>query len=128
MITRIQAIGGAIAIVFGAFVLNAFGYAGDLATSAGSIAVQDASVSFSGSTFMNCRVASVGIYSGSLGSTSVYGGALAVLQSLQLVEVVFGVITSTIVPSLAGFNFTFDAFKQGTIVCSSDAHWYVTGL
>ena len=119
MITRIQAIGGAIAIVFGAFVLNAFESFSIPAASAGSIVVQDASVSFSGSTFMNCRVASVGIYSGSLGSTSVYGGALAVLQSLQLVEVVFGVITSTIVPSLVGFNFTFDAFNSSFIACSA---------
>jgi hypothetical protein len=117
-VTREQAMGGAVAIVAGAFVYSTsrenFGQ-----SSFGSTYMQDCRVAVSGSSFTDCEA--VSLTSGpALGTASVYGGALSVLHSPQVST--FVVETSPLPPTqaeLAGFNVTFFVSRCSFSACSA---------
>jgi hypothetical protein len=101
-----QAIGGGIAIVVGASLFNFAGVSAQ--TSSGSTSLQNSSISMTRSRFDNCVAESFtgGTSSGALGPASVYGGGLAILQSIQMYEFVEGLMTSTVSFDLRGSEST----------------------
>jgi hypothetical protein len=120
-VTREQAMGGAVAIVAGAFVYNSLSYlfAGltDL-TSFGTTSMQDSRVAVTGSSFTDCEAVS---FTGgpALGTASVYGGALSLLHSPQVSAFSMGVLQPLKMPKLAGFNVTFSVSSCSFTACSA---------
>ena len=121
-LTRKQAFGGAIAVIVGAYVFNSFGsvIVTVLETKAQNTSVQDFSIVLSRSTFTGCDASSktIGTASSSLGSISVYGGALAVLHSPQVSAFTGGSQSPADAVVDSGFNFTFEASHSTFISCS----------
>jgi hypothetical protein len=102
-----QAIGGGIAIVVGASLFNSAGVSAQ--TSSGSTSLQNSRIAVTRSRFHNCVAESFtggASSSGALGPASVYGGALAILQSIQMYEFLEGLMTSTVSFDLSGFEST----------------------
>jgi len=81
-----EALGGGVAVVVGSFVFSSVGPFGDLKTSVSGSYVRSSGILLAQNRFSDCTVTSSneGADSGSLGSSSVYGGALAVIQSPQM--------------------------------------------
>lgn len=72
-----QALGGAVALVVGAYVLVSSGIDSHSSTSTGVTTIQDSFITIDGSSFTNCSAVAftVGFASGSLGASSVYWAA-----------------------------------------------------
>ncbi len=118
-----NAIGGALAIVAGAFVYSFYlGETSDI--SWGTTTVQDSRIAVTGSSFTNCTAVSFtgGPTSSSIGTTSVYGGAVSLLHSPQ-VSIFGGTSIPALQPpqalQLAGFNVTFSILSCSFIACSA---------
>jgi hypothetical protein len=113
-----QAIGGAVAIVVGAFVYLKNPHNYDL--SLGNAYFQDSYIAITDSSFTNCKAASFtsGPASSSLGSTSVYGGAVSLLHSPQVSTFYRTVLQPPEALKLAGFNVTFFILSSSFTACS----------
>jgi hypothetical protein len=85
----LQAFGGGIAVVVGPFVFNSVGPRGFLKTIVGNSSLQNSFFALIQSQFNNCSVKSStnGPQSGALGTSSVYGGAVAIIQAPQIFRV-----------------------------------------
>jgi hypothetical protein len=116
-VTLEQAMGGAVAIVAGAFVYNTM-LTGSSPTVFGTTSMQDCRVSVSGSSFTHCEAVS---FTGgpALGTASVYGGALSLLHSPQVSTSIGGVLQPPQAPKLAGFNVTFYISSCSFTACSA---------
>ncbi len=92
----------------GAFSFNSIGPRSYIETLFGSTSVQNSRFSLTRGHFNNCSADSYtgGAASGSLGSVSVYGGAFALLQSLQVSEFSEGLLSPPRSMNLIGFNLT----------------------
>ena len=92
----------------GAFSFNSIGPRSNIYTIFGGTSVQNSHFSLMHGLFNNCSADSYtgGAASGSLGSVSVYGGAFAVLQSLQVSEFSEGLLSPPRSMNLTGFNLT----------------------
>jgi hypothetical protein len=117
-----QVIGGAVAVVAGAFVYNVQGLSNYRHSFIGNTTVQDSRIAVTGSSFTNCKAVSYtgGPTSSSLGDTSVYGGALSVLHSPQ-VSIYRGTSLQpyNIVLLLAGINLTLFISSSSFNACSA---------
>jgi len=118
---REQAVGGAVAIVVGAFVYNSPGTELDsYETSFMNTTVQHSQIAVTRSSFTNCSAVSFsgGPTSSSFGTASVYGGALSVLHSPQVST--FPGINLLLPPPalrLAGLNLTFFILSSNFTAC-----------
>jgi hypothetical protein len=85
-------------VVVGATLSNFVGVKSVAQTSPGSTSFQNSRIALAQSRFDKCVAESFtgGTSSAALGSASVYGGAFAILQSIQMYEFVDGLMTSTI--------------------------------
>jgi hypothetical protein len=127
-VTCTQAIGGAVSIVVGAFFYNSvFNTFGSLFQNAGATSVQDSRIAFSGTSLSNCSAVSFSDGSAA-GSSSVYGGAVAVLHAPQVSLFRSGVLASwgdnfvvPTAPILTGFNFSLLILNSNFSLC-----WAVT--
>jgi hypothetical protein len=123
MLKLTQAVGGAVAIVVGAYIFNSLGPLGSETTTIGTTSLQNSHISFAENFFAKCSVVSFtgGSESSSLGTSSVYGGALAILQSPQVSVFRGGSLMSSRVIDLTGFNFTVMILNS-----SFDKSWVLT--
>ena len=114
--------GGAVAIVAGAFVYNTgprvLNSKQPSQTSLGATSMQDCRVAVTGSSFTDCEAVS---FTGgpALGTASVYGGALSLLHSPQASSFKGGVLQPPQAPKLAGFNVTFFISSCSFTACSA---------
>jgi hypothetical protein len=118
-VTREQAMGGAVAIVAGAFVYNSMSYSYvTYPTSVGSTYLQDCRVAVTGSSFTDCKA---GSFTGgpAVGTASVYGGALSLLHSPQVSTFINNFWPPSQAPKLAGFNATFSISSCSFTACSA---------
>jgi hypothetical protein len=117
-VTRVQAIGGAVAVVVGVYMFNSYGPASpDLSVSSGRISVQDSVVEFSRNRVTNCTA--VSLTDSSLGPSSVFGGAFAILHSPQVSNFRQGLLLPSVgVLGASGFNVTVLISKSYFVQCS----------
>ncbi len=116
-VTRVQAIGGAVAVVVGVYMTNSFGPGGSGRVSSGEISVHDSVVEFSRNRVTNCTAVSV--TDSSLGSSSVFGGAFAMLHSPQVSNFRQGLsLPSAGVLGVSGSNVTVLISKSRFFQCS----------
>jgi hypothetical protein len=117
-VTRVQAIGGAVAVVVGVYMVNSYGPASpDLSFSSGRISVQDSVVECSRIMVANCTA--VSLTDSSLGSSSVFGGAFAILHSPQVSNFRQGILLPSVgVLGASGFNVTVLISKSHFFQCS----------
>jgi hypothetical protein len=110
--------GGAVAIVAGAFVINSMNFNPAFPTSFGTTSMQDCRVAVTGSSFTDCEAVS---FTGgpALGTASVYGGALSLLHSPQVSTFIGGVLQPPQAPKLVGFNVTFSISSCSFTACSA---------
>ncbi len=97
--------GGAIAVVLGTFMSNSNGLTQSRRKKVtfGKISLQDSVVEFNRNRVENCTA--VSLTDISLGSSSVYGGAFAIIHSARVFNLVLGVLLPLIKePDIAGFN------------------------
>ncbi len=122
-----QAIGGAVAIIVGAFLYNRPANVGNYRTSFGATTVQDSRIAVTGSSFVNCEAISCTggptlsertLGTTSLGTTSVYGGALSVLHSPQVSTFRGTMLWPPQALKLAGFNLTLFIMSCNFFACS----------
>jgi hypothetical protein len=117
-----QAYGGGVAIVVGTYIFNSKGPRGlRFTTITGTTTVRNTRITLNQNWFANCSAISFtgGISSSSTGSSSVYGGAFALLHSPQLSEFVGG----SLLPSfraliLTGTNVTVRILNSNFFECS----------
>ena len=113
--------GGGIAVIVGAFLFNSIGLGQTSIrrTFAGDTSVQNSNIILTQSVFSDCLAESTtaGPESGSLGTSSVYGGAFAILHSPQLSEFRNGLLSSPSSTNLVGFNFTVIISNSNFIEC-----------
>jgi hypothetical protein len=119
----VQALGGGVAVVVGSFVFNSAGDQVRLNTSVGKSSVSSSRILFAKNQFSNCAVTSSteGAGSGSLGSSSVYGGALAVIQSPQLALFNNGLFSPESPAASGGGDFTVFISDSNFSSCSATA-------
>lgn len=124
-----QAIGGAVAVVAGAFVYNRPASLGNYRTSFGTTAIQDSRIAVTGSSFVKCEAISFTggptssphertLGTTSLGTTSVYGGALSVLHSPQVSTFRGTMLWPIQALKLGGFNVTLFIVGCSFSACS----------
>jgi hypothetical protein len=83
----------------------------------GKISVQDSVVEFNRNRVENCSA--VSLTDISLGSSSVFGGALAIVHSAQVFNLVLGVLLPSITePDVAGFNLSVLILNCSFLQCS----------
>jgi hypothetical protein len=117
-----QAFGGGVAIVVGAFLFNSNGPLSDPPkTTFGVTFVQHSHVALIHVHFSDCSVSSFtrGAASGSLGSSSIYGGAFALIQSLQVNVFREGLLSTQNLINSTGFNLTVIIFKSNFSGCAA---------
>ncbi len=115
--TRAQAIGGAVAVVVGVYMSNFFGPLSSGLVSSGGISVHDSVVEFSRNRVTNCTA--VSLTDSSLGPSSVFGGAFAVIHSPQVSNFRQGLLLpSTGVLGVSGSNVTVLISKSRFFQCS----------
>jgi hypothetical protein len=85
-----QAVGGAVAVAVGTYILNSAGSGSTKSVSFGRISVRDSHVAVTQSIFSNCSVSS--LTDSSQGSSSVFGGAFALLHSPQVSDFILGLL------------------------------------
>jgi hypothetical protein len=117
-VTRVQAIGGAVAVVVSVYLVNFYGPASpDLSVSSGQISVQDSVVECSRIMVANCTA--VSLTDSSLGPSSVFGGAFAILHSPQVSNFRQGLLLPSVgVLGASGFNVTVLISKSHFFQCS----------
>lgn len=114
-----QALGGAVAVVMGTFMSNSNGpiKSGQKKVTFGKISVQDSVVEFNRNRVENCSA--VSLTDISLGSSSAFGGALAIVHSAQVFNLVLGVLLPSIKePDVAGFNLSVLILNCSFLQCS----------
>jgi hypothetical protein len=116
-----QAIGGAVAIVVGAYIFNSQGSNGFISTIFDTTIVQHSHVVVTESVFAYCSATSFtgGSSSASLGVSSVFGGALALLHAAQVSEFIGGSLLLPKAPILAGTNLTVLISNSNFFECSA---------
>ncbi len=118
--TRVQAIGGAVAVVVGVYMTNSYGRLSPDSlgpVSFGRIIVHDSVVELSRNMVTNCTA--VSLTDSSLGSSSVFGGAFAVLHSAQVSNFRQGLLLPSVgVLGTSGFNVTVLISKSHFLQCS----------
>ena len=112
------------AIVVGAYIFNSVGPIGSLATTTGTTTVQNSHIALNDNRFTRCSAASYtgGSESGSLGTSSVYGGAFALLQMPQVSEFTGGSLKSLRAMNLTGFNLTVMILNSSFASCSASTN------
>jgi len=107
-----------VAIVAGAFVFNSFAGA---YPSIGTTSMQDSQVAVTSSSFTDCAAISFtgGPASSSIGTVSVYGGAISLLHAPQVSAFFHNVLQPHQAPKLAGFNVTFSISSCSFTACSA---------
>ena len=114
-----QAVGGAVAVAVGICMMNLVGAAStNDEFSFGIISVRNSHVAMTQSSFTNCSATS--LTGTSQGSSSVYGGAFAVLHSPQVSNFIVGLLQPSM-PGLyaTGFNLTVLISKSNFSRCSA---------
>ena len=112
----VQAIGGAVAVVVGVHMMNSAGTLSLVDSSFGSTSVTNSVVVFNRSRVTNGTAVSV--TDNSLGSSSVFGGAFAILQSPQVSNFMNGVLLPSVGGRASGFNFTVLISNSHFLACS----------
>jgi hypothetical protein len=117
-VTRVQAIGGAVAVVVGVYMVNSYGpLSPELSVSSGRISVHNSVVEFSRNRVTNCTA--VSLTDSSLGPSSVFGGAFAILHSPQVSNFRQGLLLPSVgVLGVSGFNVTVLLSKSHFFQCS----------
>jgi hypothetical protein len=116
-VTRVQAIGGAVAVVVSSYITNFIGPVSSGPVSFGRISVQDSFVEISRNRVTNCTAAS--LTESSLGTSSVVGGAFAILHSPQVSNFRQGLLLSSVgVHGASGSNVTVLISKSHFLQCS----------
>jgi hypothetical protein len=116
-----QAFGGGLAIVVGPYVFNSKGPRGLLfATITGITTVRNTRITLNQTWFANCSAISFtgGSSSSSVGSSSVYGGAFALLHSPQLSEFVAGSLLPPRALTMTGNNVIVHILNSNFFECS----------
>jgi len=118
-----QALGGGVAVVAGSFVFSSVGPRGKLNTSVGESSVRSSQIFITQNQFAMCAVTSTaeGANSGSLGSSSVYGGALAVVQSPQVALFLNGLLSPESTAASSGDDFAVSISDSNFSSCSAAA-------
>jgi len=100
---------------------NSKGPIGVLKTATGAISVQNSRIFLNTVSFVNCSAVSLtGVSaSGSFGTSSVYGGAFALLHSPQVSEFSDGSLEPPKVPTLTGSNLTVIILNSSFDNCSA---------
>ncbi len=114
--TLVQAIGGAVAVVVGLYMMNSAGMLSSGDVSFGNTSITNSLVVFNRSRVTNCTAVSV--TDNSLGSSSVFGGAFAILHSPQVSNFLTGVLLPSVGVRASGFNFTVLISKSHFLACS----------
>ncbi len=115
--TRVQAIGGAVAVVVGVYMMNSFGTVSSGRVSFGNTSITNSVVVFNRNRVTDCTAVSV--TDNSLGSSSVFGGAFAILHSPQVSNFRTGVLQPSVgVRDANGFNFTVLIRESHFFECS----------
>ena len=108
-VTREQAMGGAVAVVAGAFIYNTMlsNPGSSIPFAFGNTSMQDCHVAVTGSSFTDCKAVS---FTGgpAVGTASVYGGALSLLHSPQVSTFFNNVMQPPQALKLAGSNIIRD--------------------
>ena len=112
----VQAIGGAVAVVVGVYMMNSFGTFSSGGVSFGNTSITNSVVVFNRNRAINCTAVSV--TDNSLGSSSVFGGAFAILHSPQVSNFRSGVLQPSVGVRVSGFNFTVLISKSHFSACS----------
>jgi hypothetical protein len=117
----VQVIGGAVAVFVGAFVFNFGSLAVQSTTYADATIVRDSDITLAGNAFLNCSSISltVGLFSGSFGSSSVYGGAFAILQSAKVFQFTSGLMSPPPALILSGTSLTVKVLNSTFSDCSA---------
>jgi hypothetical protein len=116
-VTRVQAIGGAVAVVVGVYMTNFYGPLSSGRVSSGGISVRDSVVEFSRIMVTNCTA--ISLTDSCLGSSSVFGGAFAVLHSAQVSNFMTGLLLpSSGVLGASGSNVTVLISNSHFLQCS----------
>jgi hypothetical protein len=100
----VQAIGGSVAFVVGVFVLNSIGQASSGNVSLGQIALKNSMIVLTQIRHTNCSAESLTVCS--LGTSSVFGGAVAILHSSQVSNFRIGLLLPSAQSDLMGSNLT----------------------
>jgi hypothetical protein len=119
-VTFVQAVGGAVAVVAGVFMTRFIGQASSGSCSLGRIFFEDSRIIMARSLFTNCAAES--LTDSSLGSSSVFGGAFALLHSPQVSNFEIGLLMPTKTPAVTGFNLTVLVSKSSFILCSASSN------
>lgn len=120
-----QAVGGGVAVIVGAYLFSSNGPISGRSrpprTTFGITSVQDSRVYLTHIQFSNCSVSSFtgGAASGSLGSSSVYGGAFAIIQSPHVSEFREGVLSAPRPMNSTGMNLTVSILESQFIECTA---------
>jgi hypothetical protein len=117
----LQAHGGAIAVVVGAYIFNAAESSTvSYTTIAGANAIHKSRITMSNVTFSHCSVISLttGSTSGSVGSSSVYGGAFALLHKTHVSEFASGLLSSPQPPGVNGLGLTVSILNSTFLNCA----------
>lgn len=118
--TLAQAIGGAVAVVVGVYMMNSVGHLNDYKASpdVASINFEDSHIAVIQCKFTNCSATS--LTDSSMGTSSVYGGALALLQSRQLSSFRQGLLVSSgILRGMIGSNVSAIVLQSSFLLCSA---------
>lgn len=117
----IQAAGGGFAIVAGVTLFNSAGDAVAPGTSFGETSVRDSRVVMTYSQFSDCTADSYtgGPTSGSLGTSSVYGGAFAIINWPQVLSYRNRILVMLIPFAFDGFNLTVVILRSNFSECSA---------
>jgi hypothetical protein len=117
LVTLAQAVGGAVAVVLGVCVSNSIGQGSAETITIGLLSVQNAFIVVNQSEFINCSAAS--LTDSSLGTSSVYGGAFALLQAPQVSNFRFGLSVHSDTPVVSvGSNVSMLVVKSSFVTCS----------
>ena len=118
-----QALGGGVAVVVGSLVFSSVGPFGTLDTSVSGSYVRSSGILLAQNRFSDCTVTSSneGAGSGSLGSSSVYGGALAVIQSPQMSIFNNGLLSPESAAASSGYDFMVSVSDSNFSSCSAAA-------
>jgi hypothetical protein len=117
-----QALGGAVAIVVGAYIFNSNGPFSSFSSITGTTTFLNSHITLNENRFSNCSAVSFtgGSESGSLGASSVYGGALAIVQSPHVSSFILGSENSAVSAIvLTGFNLTVMILSSSFNKCSA---------
>jgi hypothetical protein len=115
-VMHVQAVGGAVAVVVGAYMTNFIGPDSSGRAIYGEISLQDSILEFQRNRFINCT--SISVTDSSLGTSSVFGGALAILQLPQVSNFELALLQAKIAASVNGFNVTVVISESHFLQCS----------